>query len=189
MNSLILASASPRRKELLTLAGIPFEIDAPEVDEHCDAGAYEAVGLLAQRKAKAAFRLHPDRFILAADTLVALDNCSLGKPADQEDAARMLRLLSNRTHQVFTGVCIISPDGRIYSGIDASDVTFAALDDRRIHEYILTGEPMDKAGAYALQGRASLWIREVRGSYSGVIGLPLFLTDTLLHKAGFFETV
>lgn len=182
---LILASSSPRRRELLTVAGIPFEVDAPDADESSDLGARETVLLLSERKARAAKALHPDRCILAADTLVAIDNMPLGKPSDREDAARMLRLLSNRTHQVYTGVCVISEDGRVFKDVDSSDVTFAALTEEDIRRYIDSGEPMDKAGAYALQGKASLWISEVRGSYSGVIGLPLFLTGRLLSLAGF----
>ncbi len=179
--TLILASASPRRRELLQLLGYPFLVDAPEVDETCSLGASEAVMALSRLKAEAAFQLHPGCVILAADTLVALDNQPLGKPADAADAHRMLRLLSGREHHVYTGVTCISPAGEVHSGLDTSTVRFALMTDEEIDRYIATGEPMDKAGAYALQGRAAAWIEEVRGTPSGVIGLPLPLTRRLLE--------
>lgn len=181
---LILASASPRRKELLAATGVPFLIDAPKVDEHTTLGARKAVQELSRRKALAAAALHPGQVVLAADTLVAIDNQPLGKPKDEADAFRMLRTLSGRLHQVYTGVTCVDRDGQIFSGLDASDVRFAEMSDEEIHAYIATGEPMDKAGAYALQGIAALWIEEVRGTPSGVIGLPLPLTRRLLAKCG-----
>ena len=181
---LILASASPRRRELMDLTGIPYEVDAPGVDETCDLPARETVGVLSRRKAEAAKRAHPDRPVLAADTLVAVDGHALGKPADEDEAFRMLRSLSGRAHQVYTGVCVIAADGRVFSGIDTSEVIFDEMTDEEILSYIRTGEPMDKAGSYALQGMASLWVREVRGSPSGIIGLPMHLTGKLLADAG-----
>lgn len=181
---LILASGSPRRRELLTLAGYTFTIDAPEVDETTDLGAKAAVEALCRRKALAGAALHPGRIVLAADTLVAMDDMPLGKPVDEADAFRMLRALSGRWHQVYTGVCAVAADGSVYSGVDASDVRFGEMTDEEIRAYIATGEPMDKAGAYALQGRAGLWIEEVRGTPSGVIGLPLPLTRRLLACCG-----
>ena len=178
--TLILASASPRRRELLQLLGYPFLVDAPEVDETCPLGAREAVQELSRRKALAAAALHPGCVILAADTLVAIDNVPLGKPADRADAHRMLRMLSGREHHVYTGVSCVSAQGVLTQGLDASTVRFAGMSDEEIDRYIATGEPMDKAGAYALQGGAAAWIEEVRGTPSGVIGLPLPLTRRLL---------
>ncbi len=184
MPDLILASASPRRLELLKRLGFRFTVDAPDVDEHTDAGAMEAVQALSRRKALAGAALHPGCVILAADTLVALDNVPLGKPADAADAHRMLRMLSGREHHVYTGVCCVSAEGDVYAGLDASVVRFGEMTDAEIDAYIATGEPMDKAGAYALQGGAAAWIEEVRGTPSGIIGLPLPLTRRLLARCG-----
>ena len=183
--NLILASGSPRRQELLRLLGIPFTVDAPEVDEHTGLGAREAVRLLARRKALAGAAAHPGCVILAADTLVALDGVPLGKPKDPDDAVRMLRALSGRTHRVYTGVSVLSPSGELFTGADASSVTFCPIPEAEILSYVRSGEPMDKAGAYALQGRASLWITRLEGSYSSVIGLPLYLVRTLLLESGY----
>ena len=185
MEKLILASCSPRRSELLTLAGIPFDAVSPDVDETCGLSAGEAVAVLSARKAEAVGARFPGRFVLAADTLVAADGIPLGKPRDAEDAARMLRMLSGRTHQVYTGVSVRSPDGRLFTETDCSDVTFCPVPEEEILAYVRTGEPLDKAGAYALQGRASLWITRLEGSYSSVIGLPLYLVRRLLLEAGY----
>ena len=181
---LILASQSPRRRELLSLTGIPFEVDAPEVDETCTLGARDAVLELSRRKALAAAARHPGKVILASDTLVAVDDVPLGKPADEADAFRMLSSLSDRWHQVYTGVCVISAAGDVYAEVDATDVRFGPMSDEAIRAYIATSEPMDKAGAYALQGIAGLWIEEIRGSHTNVIGLPLTLTRKLLENCG-----
>jgi septum formation protein len=185
METLILASCSPRRSELLTIAGIPFFTVSPDVDESCDLPAAEAVSVLSARKASAVGILHPGRFVLAADTLVAIGGVPLGKPSDPEDAVRMLRTLSGRTHQVYTGVSVLAPSGQIITETDRSDVTFCQVPDAEILDYVRTGEPMDKAGAYALQGRASLWITRLEGSYSSVIGLPLYLVRSLLLRSGY----
>ena len=185
MEKLILASCSPRRSELLKLASIPFEQVPPEVDETCPFPADQAVTFLSARKAEAVGKLYPDRFILAADTLVALNGVSLGKPSDEADAVNMLSMLSGRTHQVFTGVSVRSPSGDIFTETDRSDVTFCPLSEEEILAYVRSGEPMDKAGAYAVQGRASLWITRLEGSYSSVIGLPLYLVRCLLQKSGY----
>jgi septum formation protein len=185
MEKLILASCSPRRSELLTLAGIPFETVSPDVDEACILPASEAVAVLSARKAQAVGGMYSGRYVLAADTLVALDGVSLGKPADGKAAERMLRTLSGRTHQVYTGVSLLDPSGKLYTETDRSDVTFCDLTEEEIHAYVRSGEPMDKAGAYALQGRASLWITRLEGSYSSVIGLPLYLVRKLLMKCGY----
>ena len=184
MPRLILASASPRRSQLLRLLGIPFEVDAPEVDETTDLPPREAVQLLSRRKALAGASLHPGCIVLAADTLVALEDTPLGKPRDEAEAFRMLRSLSGREHHVYTGVCCVAPDGSLRAGLDTSRVRFSPMTDAEIRAYIATGEPMDKAGAYALQGGAAAWIESLQGSPSGVIGLPLPLTRRLLAECG-----
>ncbi len=181
---LILASASPRRRELLALTGIPFLVDAPEVDEHCGLGAREAVVELARRKAAAGAAKHPGKVVLASDTLVAIDDVPLGKPRDEEDAFRTLRMLSGRWHHVYTGVCVVDTAGREHPGVEETSVRFGDMTDSDIRAYIATGEPSDKAGSYALQGIAGLWIEEIRGSSTNVIGLPLTLTRRLLEAAG-----
>ncbi len=184
MSHLILASASPRRRELLSLLGLTFEIDAAEVDEHTSLGAREAVQALCRSKAEAVSARHRGCIVLAADTLVALNDVPFGKPADEEEAFRMLRSLSGVWHDVHTGVCCVAPDGSVHVGVDTSHVHFTHMTDQEILAYIRTGEPMDKAGAYALQGIAGMYIEEVRGTPSGIIGLPLPLTRTLLDRCG-----
>ena len=181
---LILASASPRRRELLSLTGLPFTVDAPDVDETCSLPPREAVVELSRRKAVAAAALHPGCAVLAADTLVAVDDEALGKPHDEADAFRMLRALSGRWHQVYTGVTVIGADGVIRSEADATDVHFEPMTDEAIRRYIATGEPADKAGAYAVQGIAGMWIDQLRGSHTNVIGLPMALTRRLLEACG-----
>lgn len=182
--TLILASASPRRRELLSMTGLSFTVDAPDVDETCALPPREAVQELSRRKALAAAALHPGCVILAADTLVSVDDTALGKPRDAQDAFRMLRSLSGRWHQVYTGVTVVSADGQAVSAVDGTDVHFEDMTDGDIHRYIATGEPMDKAGAYAVQGIAGLWIDRLRGSHTNVIGLPMTLTRRLLHDCG-----
>ena len=185
MEQLILASCSPRRSELLSAAGIPFVAVSPDVDESCCLPAEQAVSVLSARKARSAGLQYPGRFILAADTLVALDGVTLGKPAGTEDAERMLWMLSGKTHQVYTGVSVLSPSGRLLTESDRSDVTFCKLTEEEIRSYVLSGEPLDKAGAYAIQGRASLWITRLEGNYSSVIGLSLYLVRKLLLESGY----
>ena len=189
MDRLILASCSPRRSELLESAGIPFETVRPDVDESCSLPAEEAVAVLSARKAAAVGKMYPGRFILAADTLVAVDGRPLGKPGSAECAVHMLHILSGRTHQVFTGVSVLSPSGELFTETDRSDVTFCEIPEKEILSYVSTGEPMDKAGSYALQGRASLWITHLDGSASSVIGLPLARVRSLLLRSGYrFDT-
>ena len=182
--TLILASASPRRRELLGLTGLPFTIDAPDVDETCSLAPREAVKELSRRKALAAAALHPGCVILAADTLVSVDEKALGKPRNEEDAFRMLSMLSGRWHQVYTGVTVVDADGTLYCEADTTDVHFEPMTDDAIRRYIATKEPMDKAGAYAVQGIAGLWIDQLRGSHTNVIGLPMALTRCLLEQCG-----
>lgn len=182
--TLILASASPRRRELLSLTGLPFTVDAPDVDESCDLFPRAAVKELSRRKALAAAAMHPGCVILAADTLVSVDEKALGKPHDAQDAFRMLHSLSGRWHQVYTGVSVVDAKGNLHCEADVTDVHFEPMSDEAIRRYIATGEPMDKAGAYAVQGVAGLWIDELRGSHTNVIGLPMALTRRLLEQCG-----
>ena len=185
LDRLILASCSPRRCDLLKRTGIPFETYAPRIDETCCLPAADAVKELSMRKGKCAAGIFPDAFILAADTLVSVDGSPLGKPKDREDALHMLHLLSGRTHQVYTGVTVIAPDGNTFTEADRTDVTFLSLSDAEILSYVESGEPMDKAGSYALQGYAGLWICRICGCDSSVVGLPLYLVRKLLSLSGF----
>jgi septum formation protein len=170
---LILASRSPRRQEILQRAGIPFLVRPAEVDETPRRGE-EACGYverLAREKAEAV-EAGPGDVVLGADTVVVVDNEILGKPADAPDAARMLRLLSGREHIVMTGICLLS-DGNAIEDVEKTTVRFLPLSDRDIEEYIATGEPLDKAGAYAIQGFASKFIDRVEGCCFNVVGLPI----------------
>lgn len=185
MDPLILASNSPRRRELLARVGIPFEVDAAAVDEGCDLAPAAAVEALSRRKALAVAKRRPGRYVLGADTLVALGEAAMGKPKDLEEARAMLRRLSGRTHQVYTGVTVVSPEGGVFTDSDRSDVTFCDLSGAEIDAYVASGEPLDKAGSYAIQGRASLWITHLDGSDTSVIGLPLYLVRRLLTAAGY----
>ena len=182
----ILASASPRRRALLLQAGYLFEIYPTEADEAARPGE-DAVALalrLAQSKAEAAFAAHPDTVTLGADTVVLAPSGELlGKPLDEADAARMLRLLSGATHQVVTGVCVCS-SARTEAAAALTYVTFHTLTEPDIAAYLTTGEPMGKAGAYAIQGRAALWTPRILGDYSNVVGLPLAMTASMLSAAG-----
>lgn len=183
---LILASASPRRRELLLQAGYQFTVEPAEADETARPGE-DGIALalrLAQTKAEAVQARHPGEVVLGADTVVeAPDGELLGKPADAADAARMLRLLAGATHAVVTGVCVCSP-ARTEAAAALTYVTFQALDDAAIAAYVGSGEPMGKAGAYAIQGRAALWIPRILGEYSNVVGLPLALAGSMLKAAG-----
>ena len=173
MTPLILASSSPRRQELLAQAGIPFEIHAPEVNEDCALPAREAVAELSRRKAQASALRHPDRFILASDTLVTVDGEKLGKPHSPEDACRMLRDLSGRKHHVTTAVTL-----RDASREETFDVTtevwFKELSNEEIAYYVDTYKPFDKAGAYAIQEWIGhIGITRIEGSYFNVVGFPV----------------
>ncbi|MCA9804161.1 MAG: septum formation inhibitor Maf [Cyanobacteria bacterium HKST-UBA02] len=187
--SLILASASPRRVALLTTLGLQFEVRPSDVDEtiHTPMSPEEAVIELAVSKARAVAAETGDRadaLVLGADTIVAYAGELLGKPGDPEEARRMLRLLSGSSHQVFTGVCLVLPQGREVSACEETIIHFRELCDEEIDAYITTGEPMDKAGAYALQGAASAFVSKLVGCYTNVIGLPVPLTVSLLRQAG-----
>lgn len=180
---LILASGSPRRRELLARMGYTFEILVPDVDEHVDGAAREVVGVLSLRKAEAVAAQLSDGVVIASDTLVSLNGEALGKPQDATDAHRMLRELSGNTHEVFTGVTLIdAATGRTESRVVRTGVRFRALDDEEIRAYIRTGEPMDKAGAYAIQGGAHDFVEALDGSYENVIGFPVEDVRELLQK-------
>lgn len=179
---MILASASPRRLELLRQIGItPDKIFAPEIDESPLPG--EMPRAYAARIALA--KLSPqDGYVIAADTVVAAGRRILHKTASRAEAETYLRLLSGRRHKVFTGVAVRAPDGRIASRVAPSIVGFARLDEPQIREYLDSGEWEDKAGGYAIQGRAATFIDYIAGSYSGVVGLPLHETAALLRGLG-----
>ena len=203
---LVLASASPRRQELLRHAGIPFTTQPADVDETPLPGesARTCAERLAKEKALKIARDHLNAQVLGADTVVVLDQQILNKPLDEQDALRMLRLLSGRVHQVITGGGLVNPMVRSHSMVPkaprasaphatlrgddrelliASETTFVTMSEiseTEIREYVSTGEPMDKAGAYAIQGRASRWIPRIEGDYSNVVGLPVALVYRML---------
>jgi septum formation protein len=183
-----LASASPRRSALLNQIGIAHEIQPVDLDESAQPRELPSdyVVRLARAKADALWtRLssHQRRPVLGSDTTVALENDVLGKPRDREDAIRMLRRLSGRTHQVYTAVAV-RHEGGCESRLSVSDVTVKPLADDEISMYWSTGEPADKAGAYGIQGQAALFIERIAGSYSGIVGLPLYETGELLRMIG-----
>ncbi len=195
---LVLASSSPRRRELLSQAGFSFEVHPAHIPEDPleNEDPFTYVTRLAREKAQAVFReLTPPKAspanphkdansplaVLGADTTVTLDNQILGKPEDSSDAARMLRLLSGRTHRVITGVALVTAEG-VQVAAEATAVRFLDLSEDQIAAYIATGEPMDKAGAYAIQGRAARWIPRIEGCYFNVVGLPLALVSRLLES-------
>jgi septum formation protein len=193
---LVLASASPRRQELLRNAGIAFTVHAtniPELPQPGESGR-DCAERLARQKALAAFHHRADAFVLGADTVVVVEGEILGKPRDHADAARMLRLLSGRTHQVTTGVCLVGPllrteNQKLVTAFkdtraETTLVTMTTLTDADIRSYIASGEPMDKAGAYAIQGIASRWIPRIEGDYFNVVGLPVALLFRMLQEYG-----
>ena len=189
--ALILASASPRRAELLGAAGISFEVRPAHIDETLRSGedARSYASRLAIEKARAVAADANGSPVLAADTVVLIGGQVLGKPVDADDAKRMLRLLSGRTHEVVTAVALMSggPNQREYTvdaQIETTAVEFGRLDTAEIDWYVATGEPSDKAGAYAIQGFASRFVTRIEGSYSNVVGLPMALVYAMCTRAG-----
>lgn len=180
-----LASASPRRRQLLDLIGVPHLVTPADIDEtpHASEGADEYVMRLAREKAEAIWALHQDLPVLAADTTVVVDQEILGKPESEADAAAMLGKLSGREHLVHTGVALrTGPSVKV--GISTTQVWFAPLTPAQIHAYWTSGEPQGKAGAYAIQGLGAVFVSNIAGSYTGVMGLPLFETAQMLRHAG-----
>ncbi|SPF35215.1 conserved hypothetical protein [Candidatus Sulfotelmatobacter kueseliae] len=201
---LVLASASPRRQELLRNAGISFTVQPADVDEtpHAGESPRDCAERLAREKALAVWQTRPHDRVLGADTIVVVNETILGKPTGNEDAARMLRLLSGRAHEVITGVCLITPvasrqlpvvsypsssdplatgNRQLATASESTLVTMCELSDDEIRAYVATGEPMDKAGAYAIQGIASRWIPRIEGDYCNVVGLPVALVYRMLR--------
>ena len=182
---LVLASASPRRAQILRSLGVRFRVHVANVDESLEPGegARAAAERLARKKALAVAALETMLPVLAADTLVVCDDEALGKPASEDDAAFMLRRLAGRDHEVVTGVCLAHA-GRVLAGIESSLVRFAPLADGEITAYVATGEPLDKAGGYHIDGRGALFVESVTGSPSNVAGLPVRLVARLFAEAG-----
>lgn len=183
MPPFVLASASPRRQELLAAAGYAFTVQTADVDETPLAGesAEAYVARLAEAKARAVLARRPDALVLGADTTVVVDGDILAKPADAADAARMLGRLQSRAHEVLTGVALVSARwSRV--AVAATSVWFAPMTAAEIEAYVASGEPMDKAGAYAIQGRAARYVTRIEGSYSNVVGLPVALVEALLAE-------
>ena len=185
---LILASASPRRQELLRNVGIAYRVQASEIPEIPLAGETprDCAVRLAREKALAVGQRFSNDVVLGADTIVVVDGAMLGKPANETDAARMLRLLSGRTHEVITGVCVVATTKtgkrEMRTASETTVVTMAKLSEQDIASYVATGEPMDKAGGYAIQGIASRWIPRIEGDYSNVVGLPVALVWNMLQE-------
>ncbi|HET9840223.1 MAG TPA: Maf family protein [Candidatus Angelobacter sp.] len=185
--ALILASASPRRQELLREAGLTFEVHAAHINEDQQAGEppLEYALRLAREKALAVAQHYPQKYVLGADTIVVIDGEVLGKPGDSADAARMLRRLSGREHQVTTAVAVVRPGGTAETRSLTTQVFFREIAEDEIQQYVAGGEPMDKAGAYAIQGGASRWTNRIVGEYSNVVGLPVSLVTEMLRSSGF----
>lgn len=184
MPRLLLASSSPRRRELLAGMGVPFEVVVSSAEEIESGAPDELVLGNARLKGLAVANEHPDAVVLAADTIVYLNNQVLGKPRDRADAARMIHMLSGAWHEVYTGV-YVAGNGREDARLAVSRVKFDLLTEDEIQRYVETDEPMDKAGAYALQGRGGMFVESIEGSYSNIIGLPMSLTRQMLNRQGF----
>ncbi|MCM2250448.1 MAG: Maf family protein [Geothrix sp.] len=188
LQPLILASSSPRRRHWLEAMRIPFEIQTPQVDETplLDEEPGDLVLRLAELKAEVVARRNPGRWVMAADTTVAVDHHTLNKPEDVEDAVRMLTLIQGRAHQVHTGFCLQKND-LTHSFVDTAQVVFRPLTEAQIRWYIATREPMDKAGSYAIQGIGALFIEGVEGSFSTVMGLPVERMGALFLQLGLLK--
>lgn len=183
--NLVLASASPRRRDLLEGLRLSFEVRSSEIDESVLAGEAPGDHVLRLARAKAQAVAMPGELILAADTVVVLGGRILGKPADPTDAQQMLGHLAGRQHTVYTGVALFDPDrDRLASAVDQSEVRIAVLSKEEIAWYVSTGEPLDKAGSYAIQGLGALFVEAIEGNYTNVVGLPLPTTRALFGQLG-----
>lgn len=181
---IILASGSPRRRELLTLITEEFTVCPVDADETLQPGAPldQEVVRLSRRKALAAQKLHPQALCIGSDTMVTIDGLPLGKPKDQDHAAEMLRHLRGRTHEVLTGLAVVAPDGRIETRCTRTSVTFRSFAEDELAAYLATGEPLDKAGAYGIQGHGALLIEGINGDYYSVMGLPVAELGVILRQ-------
>ena len=181
----ILASQSPRRRELLSRLGLEFEIITADIDETMDPGlsVRDAVAVVCEKKARAVGKDHPGRLILSADTIVVVDDKILGKPHSEAEAKDMLRTLSGRTHCVMTAFCLWQ-DGRVETHVEETHIRFKPLSDAEIDAYVATGSPMDKAGAYGIQDHASVFAEALEGDYNNVMGLPVCSVVKALRRHG-----
>lgn len=186
MQNLILASSSPRRRKLLSNLQLTFKISSSEVDESFDPklSPAEVVMELAQRKAQAVFKDFPSAFVIGADTIVVADGRILGKPENQAEAVSMLKMLSGRQHDVYTGVSILAPNVST-NFFEKTEVVFWELSDEEIMSYVQSGEPLDKAGAYGIQELGGMLVKKINGDYFTVVGLPIARTVRELKKAGY----
>lgn len=189
MAAFYLASASPRRRELLRQIGAVFEVLPAQIEErrHADESAPAFARRMAREKARVIWDNLPlaaQRCVLGADTVVVVDEQILGKPVDRADGLRMLRLLSGRTHHVYTAVALITNGSELHEALSVTKVTFRVINEPEAQRYWDSGEPVDKAGGYAIQGYGAVFTRNLEGSFSGVVGLPLFETAMLLRTAG-----
>ena len=183
MRKLILASQSPRRKELLEKCGYPFDVIVADIDESIDSSLTleNAIQQLAYKKAKKIFDDYPDAIVIGSDTIVSINKKILGKPKDEQEAFNMLKLLSGKTHEVITGLTILTKEKK-YNHVSVNKVTFYDLSDEEIYKYISTKEPMDKAGSYAIQGIASRYIKSIDGDYYAIVGLPVSVVYHILKE-------
>ena len=188
MMPLILASGSPRRKQWLESLSIPFEILAPDIDETPDEAEdpAELVLRLARGKAAPISAANPGRWVLAADTTVAVDHHTLNKPIDAEDAVRMLMLIQGRRHEVHMGMCL-QCDQDVHAFVDTAEVFLRPISEAQARWYVASGEPMDKAGSYAAQGIAALFIERIEGSFATVMGLPVERLSALMQELGLLK--
>jgi len=173
---LVLASQSPRRRALFELLGLDFRVDPADVPEDAPDGLppVQVAETIAREKAAATARRHANAIIVGADTIVVLDDRILGKPADVKDAVRMLRTLSGRTHEVYTGFAVLAtPENRMVAAVERTRVHFRTLDDEEIRDYVATGQPLDKAGAYGIQDQSAIFVDRIEGCFYNVVGFPL----------------
>ncbi|MFR8176329.1 MAG: Maf family protein [Christensenellales bacterium] len=181
---LILASGSPRRRELLDLMGLTYTVETPDVDESFSGRPSETVMEISRRKAAAVAARHSDSIIIAADTLVFADG-ALGKPHTPERAKEMLRSLAGNWHHVYTGITVINTrSGRVLRNVDKTRVHLVPMTEQEIDAYVATGEPLDKAGAYGIQGMGGMFVDRIDGSYSNVVGLPMSMLRIMLAQVG-----